>query len=73
MRIRICTLFIAQRMGWGSFALFGGLEDTYLGILCCLFSTLGCVTHTTTRRRASAYVSGEGRVVRTTYTSEGSV
>ena len=68
MRIRKRTLFIAQRMGGvgGSFALFGGLEDTYLGILCCRFPALGCVTHTTTCKRASAYVSGEGRVVRTT-------
>ena len=30
------------------------------------FRTIGCVAQTTTRRRASAYVSGEWRVVRTT-------
>ena len=54
------------------FALFRGLGDTVLGILCCRFPTLGCAIHTTSRRRTSAYLGGEGRVVRMTSTSEGS-
>ena len=50
----------------GGFALFGGLEDTDPGILCCRFPTLRCATHTISHRRASAYLDGEGRVVRMT-------
>ena len=54
------------------FTLFRGLGDTVLGILCCRFPTLGCAIHTISRRGMSAYLGGEGRVVRMTSTSEGS-
>ena len=68
----MCFIYYLK-VGMGEvFALFRELGDTVLGILCCRFPTLRCAIHTTSRRTTSAYLSGEGRVVRMTSTSEGS-
>ena len=43
----ICFIYYL-RVGMGDdFALFRELGDTFLGILCCRFPTLGCAIHTT--------------------------
>ena len=71
MRVRIYALFITEGLGCEEvFALFRELGDTVLDILCCCFPTLRCATHIISRRRTSAYLGGEGKVVRMTSTLE---
>ena len=55
-----------SRDGMGEVLLY--LRDWQTPISVCYaaaFRNIGCVAQTTARRRASVYVSGEGRLVRT--------
>ena len=66
MWLRIYALFIAEGLGWGKVLLYlekGGTPSLV---------SYAAVTHTTSRRRMSAFLGGEERVVRMTSTSEGS-
>ena len=59
-------LFKDEGLGWGKVLLYLGIWGTPSLV------SYAAVTHTTSRRRMSAFVGGEGRAVRMTLTSEGS-
>ena len=54
-----------EGLGWGKVLLYLGVSGTPSLV------SYAAVTHTTSRRRMSTFVGGEGRVVRMTLISEG--